>query len=172
MQGFDDAFGHHAWATRQLLDICASLPPEQLSTPTAGTYGSILDTLRHLVGADAWYLHVLSGGRVEAIDEDSMGLDELRSQMEAHDDAWRKVLADAPEAAADVTVTRDDGTRSHAPAGIRVAQVLHHGTDHRSQVCTALTLLGVEPPDIDVWAFGELDRRVYEETRGDERAEA
>jgi hypothetical protein len=37
--------------------------------------------------------------------------------------------------------------------GIRFAQALHHGTDHRSQICTALTMLGVEPPIIDVWAF-------------------
>jgi uncharacterized damage-inducible protein DinB len=36
---------------------------------------------------------------------------------------------------------------------VRLAQVVHHGTDHRSQVSTALTSLGVEPPDIDVWAY-------------------
>ena len=39
--------------------------------------------------------------------------------------------------------------------GIRFAQALHHGTDHRSQICTALTRLGVEPPNIDVWVFGK-----------------
>jgi uncharacterized damage-inducible protein DinB len=46
--------------------------------------------------------------------------------------------------------------------GIRLAQALHHGTDHRSQICTALTALGVEPPDIDLWAFGEQHGRVIE----------
>jgi uncharacterized damage-inducible protein DinB len=46
--------------------------------------------------------------------------------------------------------------------GIRLAQALHHGTDHRSQICTALTTLGVEPPSIDVWDFGERDGRVVE----------
>jgi uncharacterized damage-inducible protein DinB len=40
--------------------------------------------------------------------------------------------------------------------------VVHHGTDHRSQVCTALTTLGIEPPLIDVWDFGEQDGRVLE----------
>jgi hypothetical protein len=36
---------------------------------------------------------------------------------------------------------------------------LHHGTDHRSQSCTAITSLGVEPPHIDVWDFGgDVDR--------------
>jgi uncharacterized damage-inducible protein DinB len=45
---------------------------------------------------------------------------------------------------------------------IRLAQVLHHGTDHRSQICTALTTLGVDPPDIDAWDFGLQDGRVVE----------
>jgi uncharacterized damage-inducible protein DinB len=45
---------------------------------------------------------------------------------------------------------------------IRLAQALHHGTDHRSQICTALTTLGVEPPFIDVWDFGGVDGRVVE----------
>ena len=39
---------------------------------------------------------------------------------------------------------------------------LHHGTDHRSQICTALTSLGVDPPSIDVWDFAALDGRLVE----------
>ena len=46
--------------------------------------------------------------------------------------------------------------------GIRLAQAIHHGTDHRSQICTALTMLGIEPPFIDVWAFGAETGRVVE----------
>ena len=46
--------------------------------------------------------------------------------------------------------------------GLDLAQVLHHGTDHRSQVCTALTSFGIEPPEIDLWAYGEATGR----TRG------
>jgi uncharacterized damage-inducible protein DinB len=54
-------------------------------------------------------------------------------------------------------------TRYLAPVGVRLAQVVQHGTDHRSQVSTALTLLGVEPPDIAVWAYGETTGRSHEE---------
>jgi uncharacterized damage-inducible protein DinB len=46
--------------------------------------------------------------------------------------------------------------------GIRLAQVVHHGTDHRSQICTALTTLGIEPPLIDVWDYGEAVGRTNE----------
>jgi uncharacterized damage-inducible protein DinB len=57
---------------------------------------------------------------------------------------------------------RDDGSASGAPLGIRLAQVVHHGTDHRSQVCTALSLLGIEPPAIDVWDYAWQDGRLTE----------
>ena len=53
----------------------------------------------------------------------------------------------------------DNGMEIHSPIGVRLAQVVHHGTDHRSQVCTALTGLGVTPPDIDVWAYARATGR-------------
>ena len=46
--------------------------------------------------------------------------------------------------------------------GIRLAQAIHHGTDHRSQICTALTSLGIEPPSIDAWDFAQQDGRLGE----------
>ncbi|HEY7667600.1 MAG TPA: hypothetical protein VIE12_05690, partial [Actinomycetota bacterium] len=61
-----------------------------------------------------------------------------------------------------VLAHRDDGTEGHAPIGIRLAQVLHHGSDHRSQVCTGLTALGLTPPAIDVWDLGLSDGRVFD----------
>ncbi len=58
-----DAFEHHVWATLVVIDVCAALPPEQLETNAPGTYGPILDTLRHLVDADVSYLVPLTDGR-------------------------------------------------------------------------------------------------------------
>lgn len=157
-----DAFGHHVWATLRLIDACTALNPEQLETAAPGTYGSILETMRHLVGADASYLFVTSGGRTPLIDEDRMGLQELRAIMEGHDAAWSMVLGEDPDPDTVLERRRDDGSETHAPLGIRLAQAVHHGTDHRSQICTALTALGVEPPEIDVWDFGFQDGRVVE----------
>ena len=54
-----DAFGHHVWATTRLIDVCIELSPEQLATAVPGTYGSILDTQRHLVGSDTWATEVV-----------------------------------------------------------------------------------------------------------------
>lgn len=35
-----------------------------------------------------------------------------------------------------------------------------YGTDHRSQVCAALTTLGVKPPSIDDWDCAAKDGRL------------
>ena len=160
-----DAFAHHVWATLRVIDACLTLTPEQLETAAPGTYGSILDTMRHLVGADSWYLFRTSGERTTPIpdgDEEHMDLTALRAAVERHGAAWPSVLAHDPDPDAMIVGRRDDGSETHASMGVRLAQALHHGTDHRSQICTALTTLGVEPPDIGVWEFGRQDGRVIE----------
>ena len=158
----DDAFAHHVWATLRVIDACLPLTPEQLETTLPGTYGSILDTMRHTVGGDTSYLFAMTGGKVAQIDEDQMDLNELRVVMESHGAAWSELLEPDLDPEAVIVRRRDDGSETHAPMGIRLAQALHHGTDHRSQICTALTTLGVEPPEIDVWDFGFQDGRVVE----------
>ena len=158
----EDAFGHHVWATLQLIDSCLALSPAQLGTNVPGTYGSILETMRHLVGSDSWYLFVMTDQDTPRIDEDHMDLPELRAAMEADGAAWSSLLTQDPDPYHIIRWRHDDGSETHAPMGIRLAQALHHGTDHRSQICTALTTLGVEPPFIDVWDFGAQDARVVE----------
>ncbi len=157
-----DAFAHHAWATVRLIDTCLELSPAQLETAVPGTYGSIVDTMRHLVGADCSYLATVTGGRVARIDEERMGLRELRTVMVANGTSWSSVLGEELDPDTVLVRRRDDGSEVRAPLGIRLAQALHHGTDHRSQVCTALTTLGIEPPWIDAWAFAEHDGRLVE----------
>ena len=158
----DDAFAHHAWATNRLIDVCGSLVDDQLATSVPGTFGRIFDTLRHTVGADCWYLHRLTGGSHPTIDEDAADLAALRDETERHGTEWLALLAAGQDADDVVSVHRDDGSATHAPRGIRLAQALHHGTDHRSQVCTALTALGIDPPEVDAWAFGLATGRVTE----------
>jgi uncharacterized damage-inducible protein DinB len=158
----DDAFAHHLWATLRLIDACLPLTAEQLATSVPGTYGSIIQTLRHLVDGDAFYLYGLTGDRTHGIDTEHMDLRELRSAIKTNGVAWSQLLAQHPDPDAITLEQDDDGFERRATMGIRFAQALHHGTDHRSQICTALTNLGVEPPIIDVWEFGKETGRNVE----------
>ncbi len=60
------------------------------------------------------------------------------------------VLADGFDPARVITRRRGD----KATAGIIVSQFIHHGSDHRAHIGTILGAHGVEPPDLDVWAYG------------------
>ncbi len=140
----EDAFAHHVWATLRLVDTCLALSPQQLETTVPGTYGC---------------------DRASLIDEDDMHLSELRAAMESHGPAWSRLLAQDldPDAVLN-EVDEDDGYERNVAMSIQLAATLQHGTDHRSQVCTVLTTLGVEPPAIDVMDFGIQVGRVVEIT--------
>ena len=158
----DEALAHHVWATLRLIDACLPLTREQLGSAVPGTYGSILETMRHLVEADTYYLAHLTGDPAREIDSGRMDLRELRAEMEADERTWIELLDPDPDPDAVVPDVDEEGYRRDASIGVRIAQAIHHGTDHRSQICTALTTLGLEPPLIDVWAFGVQTGRILD----------
>ena len=144
----DDAFAHHVWATVRVIETCEGLTEEQLRTPVPGTYGSIVDTLRHLVTADSAYLWALSRWEIDPIDEEAeWSLSELRSVMTANGPAWAAVAAGEMDPDEDLVPRPEyDPVGGHAPTGIRLAQVVHHGTDHRSRAYAAAALVEAISP--------------------------
>jgi uncharacterized damage-inducible protein DinB len=160
----DEAFAHHTWATERLFDACADLTDDQLAATAPGTYGSIQQTLHHLVESDRWYVHFYPPGDQlpTMAEEPPLSLRELRSEMARNGEAWPQVLRTLTDGAADVA-SRGAEFVFHSPVAIRLAQVIQHGTDHRSQVCTILSSLGIEPPEIDVWAYGEATGQTRDE---------
>src|SRR5687768_545812 len=59
--GLHDLAGHNAWATAQVLAFCRGLDGPTLDATVPGTYGTIIETLRHLIDAEASYLFRLTG---------------------------------------------------------------------------------------------------------------
>ena len=47
-----EPFRHNSWATLRLLDFCREIDPGLLDATARGTYGSIGETLAHLVGME------------------------------------------------------------------------------------------------------------------------
>lgn len=113
-----------------------------------------------MVGADSLYLFHISGTDLRVVGD--KGLTDLRAVVERNGTAWKTILSGELDPDEVVVGWWGDGFELHAPLGIRLAQALHHGTDHRSQICTALASFGVKPPDIDVWDFGTQEGRVVE----------
>jgi uncharacterized damage-inducible protein DinB len=152
-----------------VIDACLDLRLDELETSVPGTRGPMIETLRHIVLSDAFDLFVLSGDRVFDVDDDEpVSLADARVIMERNGSGWAEYISrslDADEMVHEVDPT--DGYQRWAPVGFRLAGVLNHGTDHRSQLCTALTTLGVEPPRIDVMDFGLTAGRIVEKMPGE-----
>jgi len=162
--GLIDAFRHNAWATGQVLDACRGLSDEQLNATVAGTYGSIIDTLRHTVGAEGNYLARLSTGEPGERDESISiaSVADLTQRAANLAGRWEQFLAEPFDAErAFVYDWYPAGTRD-VPAGVVLTQALHHANEHRTQICTTLTSIGVEAPALGVWEFAEATNRALE----------
>jgi len=158
----DAGFAHNTWATIQIIDACTNLSAEELQTTVPGTRGPIIDTLRHIVAGEAVDLEIVTG--VPANEQLAhMPPGELRAPAAELGEAWTRFLSQPIDPDEPVHELDDtDGYERTAPLAFRLAGTLNHGCDHRSQICTALTTLGVQPPKIDVMDYGIAVHQVTE----------
>ncbi len=148
----DHALKHNTWATVTLLEFCAKLGPERLDAAASGTYGNLYGTLQHLVGGEQWYLmlltgSVLGGARVRR-DDRRHSLDELSAVARATGARALEVVATG-DAARRIQMGDEWST-----VGVILAQLIHHGNEHRAQATTILGANGIEPPSVSAWGYG------------------
>ena len=140
---------------RRVVEACRKLTPEQLVATATGTYGSIGATLVHIANAQEGYAaRFLGTERPERLPEDSFPGFEALAERFAHGDAQLEEAATRAAEDHEVQVTGDDPPGTwRMPASLLLLQAINHGTEHRSQVATILTQLGVEPPEMDGWTY-------------------
>jgi uncharacterized damage-inducible protein DinB len=153
--GLVDFYKHNLWANLGLLDTCAQLTDEQLQTSAPGTYGSIGNTLVHLFRAEDSYLARLTGRQPEDLLKvgDFPGIDSLREH--AHRSGEGLIAVAGTVDSAQVLRGTYRGEPYELPVMVPLMQAIHHATDHRSQIATILSQLGVKAPDLSVWAYDE-----------------
>jgi len=153
-------FAHHAWATATLIDHLEALPRERLDEAIAGTYGSIVRTLTHLVDADARYLQRLVMDRPPpALNRDEAALPTLRDDTRDHAKQWDEMLNRLEAGALDASITgSEDYPDTRHAEGLLMVQAIHHANEHRAQVCSTLGALGEEVPDLSGWSYWCLKR--------------
>jgi uncharacterized damage-inducible protein DinB len=146
-------FSHHLWANLRLLERCAELPADHLNAAIPGAYGSIYDTLQHIVTSEQSYFSRISTGqpRYHPADAPPMTMAEMAESLRA---TGSGLIEWAAKVQAGDTVQLDwDGTPREVPKTIIVTQVINHATEHREQIKAILTELGIEPPDLQSWSY-------------------
>jgi uncharacterized damage-inducible protein DinB len=151
-----DLIRHNNWATNHLLEYCQNLDEQTLDSTVPGTYGTIIATLRHLIGAEASYLRRLTGAWpstpwAEEDDADLAALTGRAAQLAA---VWEQFLASDEIETEQLGEGRgDDGLVFAIRNSIFYTQALHHANEHRAHVCTIIGALGHDAPDVSVWEY-------------------
>lgn len=149
-------FEHNNWANMQIIQACSVLSDGQLdAVPQSATKGSIRDTLLHLVAAQHGYLSLLTLP-VAARQKISPTFAELQESVQASGEGLLSLARDeSRKPLAKQLQTRDEYL---VEPWVVMVQVINHATEHREQIKSMLSSLGVTPPDIDGWDYGEVTK--------------
>jgi uncharacterized damage-inducible protein DinB len=152
-------FCHNRWANERILERCTELTAEQLDATIVGAFGSIRDTLQHIVTAERSYVSRISTGQPYRRPEDAPPLT-IAEMTESVRASGSGLIEWAPKVQADDTVQVNwEGAPRDVPKTILLTQAINHATEHRAQIMAILTQLGIQPPELDSWSyFDELEQ--------------
>ncbi len=147
-------FEHNNWANLQIIKACSALSDEQLDAePKSVTKGSIRLTLWHLVTSQQGYLSLLTLP-VEARLDVSPAFAELQEAARISGEGLLALARDEPSKPMKNLLQTKDGY--YVEPWVVMVQAINHATEHREQVSSMLNSLGVTPPDLDGWTYGEV----------------
>ena len=149
---------YNRWANTRLYDACAPLSDADRRQDRKAFFGSIHNTLNHLLVGDRVWI-----GRFTGVDSGIRKLNEilfddfaaLRSAREAEDDRIQAYVAGCGEAklAAPLDFKSMDGAASSMPLAQVLGHFFNHQTHHRGQVHAMVSQAGAPPPSLDLIAF-------------------
>jgi len=149
-------FEHNNWANEQIMQACLALTDEQLdAAPQSATEGNIRSTLSHLVSAQYGYLRLLTLPVEERKDRVTVEFVELRMSLKDSGEKLLVLARDLSKISATRLETRDE---YHVEPWVIMVQIINHATEHREQIKSMLTALGITPPSIDGWDYGEATK--------------
>jgi uncharacterized damage-inducible protein DinB len=168
-----ELYRHKTWATLRLIEYCQGLDDEHLDATIPGTYGTIRETLRHLVDSEEGYFSILTRQRFhnkaeaeaferpDPVPDGPVPLEELAERIRRLGPRWESLARDDDAPEREVTTT--DGRR--VPAAVPMAQAIHHANDHRSHIMSILGARGLDVPDpngLDMWGYAEATDQMQE----------
>ena len=146
-----------AWATARILDHAARLRADELAKPSGASFGTVRETLVHIMAAQLIWLSRWQGTSPTSL-LDAREFPDVAS-IRAR---WRGIEADTQRFVAGVTdadlakvveYRNTRGERWAYPLWQQLVHQVNHATQHRGEVAAALTELGHSPGDLDFLIF-------------------
>jgi len=147
---------YSAWATRRLLAVAATLPPEELTRDFQTSEKCVLDTLAHIYAADRFWLSLVQAEpRATFGDPEDRNLTLLQNEWPALHQRWKLWMRDLSDADVAGTIAFEDmrGNPFAKPLWQVVLHVVNHGTHHRGQISGFLRVMRHTPPPLDLMEY-------------------
>jgi uncharacterized damage-inducible protein DinB len=146
-------FEHNNWANLQIIQACSALSDEQLDAePQSVTKGTIRRTLVHLVSSQQSYLRTLTLPLEERRDAPTVAFAELEESARRSGEGLLALARGEQKPLKPQLQTRDG---YYVEPWVLMVQIINHATEHREQINSMMSALGVTPPDLDGWNYGE-----------------
>ncbi|HET6846777.1 MAG TPA: DinB family protein [Anaerolineales bacterium] len=145
-------FEHNNWANLLMLDACEKLTEAQLDAePHSATKGTIRETLSHFVRAQQNYLRHLTRVEPPFTWETPPPLEKMRDSLTRSGQGFLEIARDEAGRLPGSRVQTRDGSK--VEPWVIMLQTINHATEHREQINSMLTALGVTPLDLDGWSY-------------------
>ena len=150
-------YDYSYWANKKLFQVLSQLTTEEFTRNVAGSYGSIRNTLVHVMSAEWGWIDRCGGHkRGPALKPDDYptvtSLVEAWSAVEGHMRTYLSTVTDE-DLARTIEYTNPRGEKR---SGIRGSLMQHgatHGVHHRGQVELLLRALGHAPGNVDLLVY-------------------
>ena len=153
-------FEHNNWANLRIIEACTALSDEQLDAePQSVTKGTIRRTLVHLVSSQYSYLRSLTLPLEQRQDSVTIEYADLRESVSKSGEALLALARGEQQPFKSPLQTRDGYM---VEAWVLMVQIINHSTEHREQINSMFSALGIISPDLDGWSYGETTKALVQ----------
>jgi uncharacterized damage-inducible protein DinB len=149
---------YSAWATRRLLEACATLSTDEQGRELGASHGSVLKTLHHVQVWEQFWAGCLLADRIPPMDQVSDVVVPADLRFDELARSWPPMWAELEqwlETKTDETLSQtlllwvSAETQLDCPRWQIVRHFVNHATLHRGQIISMLRAFGKKPPCVD-----------------------
>jgi len=157
----ESLYDYSYWANARLFSVVSALTSEEFARPIAGSWGSVRNTLVHMMSAEGGWLERAGGPRRgPALDPDNFPtFESLTTYWKAQEVKVRAFLGSITDE--DLARPKEFTIPQLSMTGVlTIGEMLHHAvnhnTHHRAQAALQIRELGYVPGNLDLlFYFGE-----------------
>jgi len=152
-----DLLTYTLWADRRALAAVAKIDREDLTREAGASFGSLLGTFAHILGAEKVWLSRFLGTPLSRV-PDLSDYPSLETLLTGFEDLWADLeffmaSLDASQLSSALQWTTTRGESHQRLLWQAVVHMTNHSTYHRGQIVMLMRQMGYDPPSTDLIYF-------------------